>query len=181
MFERRKKWPIADYTFRLQVMRIYPLYMISRLQTTETTNHLFSFWVCKYVCMHICMYVYVHTSLLKYAVIYGHFIQNVTDFTIKMCPHMMICNYILGFQISIRFRMTISSLNFQYLSFEIAPIPKKQEKWPPKAVSVNKYLSLCLIGNKVQWYASSSRNSFKLNMNFQYLSFRIAPIPKELK
>ena len=154
MFERRKKWPIADYTFRLQVMRIYPLYMISRLQTTETTNHLFSFWVCKYVRMYVwhCKYVYVHTSLLKYAVIYGHFIQNVTDFTIKMCPHMMICNYILGFQISIRFRMTISSLNFQYLSFEIAPIPKKQEKWPPKAVSVNKYLSLCLIGNKVQWY-----------------------------
>ena len=35
-------------------------------------------------------------------------------------------------------------------SFEIAPIPKKQEKWPPKAASVNKYLSLCLIGNKVQ-------------------------------
>ena len=132
-----------------------------------------------YVCMHVwmCMYIH-HTSLLKYAVIYGHFIQNVTDFTIKMCPHMMICNYILGFQISVRFRMTISSLNFQYLSFEMQ---KRQGKWPPKSASVNKYLSLCLIGNKAQWYASSSRNSFKLNMNFQYLSFRIAPIPKELK
>ena len=144
-----------------------------RLQKLPTTCSVF-----EYVCMHICMYVYVHTSLLKYAVIYGHFIQNVTDFTIKMCPHMMICNYILGFQISVRLRMTIFSLNFQYLSFEM---PKRQEKWPPKAANVNKYLSLCLIGNKVQWYASSSRNSFKLNMNFQYLPFRIAPIPKELK
>ena len=136
-----------------------------RLQKLPTTCSVFEY-VSMHVCMlYVCMYVYVHTSLLKYAVIYGHFIQNVTDFTIKMCPHMMICNYILGFQISVRFRMTISSLNFQYLSFEIAPIPKKQEKWPPKAASVNKYLSLCLIGNKVQWYASSIRNGLKLNKN----------------
>ena len=65
MFEREKKCPIADYTFRLQVMRIYPLYMISRLQATETTNHLFSFWVCMYICVprYVCMYVCVCTYI----------------------------------------------------------------------------------------------------------------------